>query len=263
MTASTAAGSSKNAELAAIPLVLMYHSVSPYNEDPFQVTITPQRFEQQMRWLRSRGLRGVAIGEMLDAAREGRASRMVGLTFDDGYADFVTNAMPVLQQYGFTATAFVLAGRLGGENAWSRPGPSKPLLTAAQVREIADAGIEIASHGLVHLSLLKVSDAQLREETVRSRAILQELLGQPVRGFAYPYGHSDARITAAVQNAGYDYGCAVQPWSGIGRYAIPRTSAFEHDTSWRLDAKRIVSKVTVGNRFGVQRYRSGGRCASQ
>lgn len=263
MTASTAEGSSKSAQLSTIPLVLMYHSVSPYDEDPFQVTITPQRFEQQMRWLRSRRLRGVSMRELLDSAAEGRARRIVGLTFDDGYADFVTNAMPILQRYDFTATAFVLAGRLGGENAWSRPGPHKPLLTGTQLREIASAGIEIASHGLEHVSLLKADDARLREETIRSRAILQDLLGQPIRGFAYPYGHSDARVVAAVQTAGYDYACAVRPWSGIGRQAIPRTSAFEHDSSWRLDAKRMVSTLTVGNRFGVRRYRGGGRCESQ
>lgn len=263
MTAFTAEGSSKSAEMATIPLVLMYHSVSPYDEDPFQVTITPQRFERQMRWLRRRGLRGVSMAELLDAVAGGGARRLVGLTFDDGYADFVTDAMPVLQRYGFTATAFVLAGRLGGENAWSRPGPHKSLLTADQVREISCAGIEIASHGLEHVSLLKVDDARLRDETVRSRAILQELLGHPIRGFAYPYGHSDQRVLAAVQTAGYDYACAVRPWSGIGRHAIPRTSAFEHDNSWRLDAKRMVSTLTVGNRIGVRRYRDGGQCVSQ
>jgi peptidoglycan/xylan/chitin deacetylase (PgdA/CDA1 family) len=263
MTASAADGSAKSKELETIPLVLMYHSVSPYDQDPYQVTMTPQRFERQMRWLGSRGLRGVSMGELLDAAAEVRARRLVGLTFDDGYADFVTNAMPVLQRCGFNATAFVLAGRLGGENEWSRPGPHKALLTAAQLREIACTGIEIASHGLQHVSLLKADDSWLREETVRSRTILQELLGRPIRGFAYPYGHSDARVVAAAEAAGYDYACAVRPWSGIGRHAIPRTYVHERDSSWRLDAKRIVSTVTVGNRFGVRRYRSGGQCASR
>jgi peptidoglycan/xylan/chitin deacetylase (PgdA/CDA1 family) len=111
--------------------------------------------------------------------------------------------------------------------------------------------------------LLDADDARLREETVRGRRILQELLGQPIRGFAYPYGHSDPRVVAAVQTAGYDYACAVRPWCGIGRHAIPRTSVFEHVSSWRLDAKRMVATLTVGNRFGVWRYRGGGRCASQ
>ena len=214
MTTSTAEGSAKSAELATIPLVLMYHSVSPYDEDPYEVTMTPQRFEQQMRWLRRRGLRGVSMGELLGAAAEGRARGLVGLTFDDGYQDFVTYAMPVLQRYGFTATAFVLAGRLGGHNVWSRPGPDKALLTADQVREVAQSGMEIGSHGLEHVSLPEADDRRLSAETVRSRAILQELLGQQIRGFCYPYGYVDARVVEAVRAAGYDYACAVRAVAG-------------------------------------------------
>jgi peptidoglycan/xylan/chitin deacetylase (PgdA/CDA1 family) len=262
MTVSTPEGSSKHADMATIPLVLMYHSIADYDEDPCQVTMTPQRFERQMAWLRGRGLRGVSMAELFDAAAAGQARRMVGLTFDDGYQDFLSTAMPVLQRYGFTATAFVLAGRLGGENAWRRAGPRKQLLTADEICEIAKSGVEIASHGLEHVSLPSVDDVRLREEAGRSRAVLRELIGKPIRGFAYPYGDSDARTVAAARDAGYDYACAVRPWNGIGRYAIPRTSVFEHDSAWRLDAKRAVSALTVGNRLGVRHYRDGGKCAS-
>jgi peptidoglycan/xylan/chitin deacetylase (PgdA/CDA1 family) len=255
MTTSATEGSSKSEKLATMPLVLMYHSVAPYDEDPFQVTMTPQRFERQMRWLRGRGLRGVSMAELLDALAAGRARRLVGLTFDDGYQDFVTYSMPILKRYGFTATMFVLAGRLGGENVWSRPGPNKALLTADQVREIADAGMEIGSHGLDHVSLLKTDDAQLREEVVHSRAVLEELLGRSIRGFAYPYGYLDDRVVGAARAAGYDYACAVLPSSEIGRHAISRTHVHEGDSWWRLDAKRAVSMLTVGNRLGIRRYR--------
>lgn len=257
MATSSVAGTSEDRELATMPLVWMYHSIATYDEDPYEVTMTPQRFEKQLRWLRRRGLRGVSMGELLHAAAEGRARRLVGLTFDDGYRDFITTAMPVLQRYGFTATVFVLAGRLGGENEWSRPGPNKALLSADEVREIAAAGMEIGSHGLKHISLVKADDAQLGEETVRSREILQELLGQPVSGFCYPYGYLDARVVEAARAAGYDYACAVKPGPAIGRHAIPRTLVHERDTAWRLDAKRIVSKLTVGNRHGVRRYLEG------
>lgn len=257
MTAGTVEGSFATARPRAIPLVWMYHSIAPYDEDPYEVTMTLARFEKQMRWLRRRGLRGVSMGQLLQAADAGRARRLVGLTFDDGYQDFITNALPVLRRYGFGATAFVLAGRLGGQNEWSRPGPNKPLLTADQVREIASAGVEIGSHGLQHISLVKADDIQLTAETVRSREILQELTGKSVAGFCFPYGHLDARVVAAARDAGYDYACAVGPTSEIGRHAIPRTLVHEGDTSWRLDAKRIVSTVTVGNRHGVRRYRGG------
>jgi peptidoglycan/xylan/chitin deacetylase (PgdA/CDA1 family) len=260
MMTSAAEGSAKSAELATMPLVLMYHSVSPYDEDPYGATITPERFERHMRWLRGRGLRGVSMAELLGARAEGRGRGLAGLTFDDGYQDFVTYAMPVLQRYGFTATAFVLAGRLAGHNAWdSPPGPYKALLTADEVCQAARRGMEIGSHGLDHVSLPGTDDTRLSTETVRSRAILQELTGQQLRGFCYPYGHVDARVVQAVQAAGYDYACACGPSAAIGRHAIPRTYVHDRDSSWRLDAKRIRAGLTVGNRIAVRRHRGKAR----
>src|SRR5213592_1310631 len=104
MTTSTAEDSAKSGELPTIPLVLMYHSIS-YDDDPSAVTMTPQQFDRQMRWLRARRLRGVSMSELIEAATQGRARGLVGLTFDDGYQDFITQALPILQRYGFTATA--------------------------------------------------------------------------------------------------------------------------------------------------------------
>lgn len=257
--AATTEGSAKSVELATMPLVLMYHSVSPYDEDPHEVTVTPERFERHMRWLAGRGLRGVSVAELLSARAQGRSRGLVGLTFDDGYQDFVTYAMPVLRQYGFSATVFVLAGRLGGHNAWDAPGPYKALMTADQVSLAAESGMEIASHGLDHVSLTEADDALLSAETMRSRVILQELISRQVRGFCYPWGHLDARTVKAVQAAGYDYACAVGPSAAIGRFSIPRTPVFEHDTGWRLDAKRIRSGLTVGNRVAVRRHRGNAR----
>src|SRR5262245_44542863 len=133
-----------------VPMVLMYHSVEPYTWDPYQVTVRPDRFNEQMRWLARRGLRGTSMRELLAAAREGRAKGLVGLTFDDGYADFTAHVMPVLTRYGFTATVFVIAGAMGGTNTWDEPGPTKALLTADEVRQVAEAGIEIGSHSVSH-----------------------------------------------------------------------------------------------------------------
>lgn len=257
MTTKSAARSGRDGELSAIPLVWMYHSVADYDEDPYEVTMTPERFEKQMRWLKHRGLRGVSMSELLSAVADGRSRGLVGLTFDDGYQDFVENAMPLLKRHGFNATVFVLAGRLGGTNEWSSPGPVKPLLSADQIRSICDSGIEIGSHGLRHISLVKATDAQLAREVEFSREILQQLLGRSVPGFCYPYGYLDTRVVDAVRSAGYDYACAVSPSASIGRLAIPRTLVHDRDSAWRLDAKRAVWALAVGNRVGVSRYRGG------
>ncbi|NED86362.1 polysaccharide deacetylase family protein, partial [Streptomyces sp. SID11233] len=84
--------------------MLMYHSVSEVREDPYRVTVTPHRLERQLRWLRRRGLRGVCVATLLAARAAGRGEGLVGLTFDDGYADFLSHAVPLLHRYGCTAT---------------------------------------------------------------------------------------------------------------------------------------------------------------
>ncbi len=98
---------------------------------------------------------------------------------------------------------------LGGENSWDVKGPRKPLMTADQVREVASAGMEIASHGLRHVSLVSATDEELAAEAGESRQILREVSGQGVDGFCYPYGHIDGRVMDRVRTAGYAYGCAI------------------------------------------------------
>lgn len=229
-----------DADLNPMPLVLMYHSIEPYTDDPYQVTVHPRRFERQLRWLRRRGLRGVSMRSLLTAPGPG----LVGLTFDDGYADFVANVMPVLVSFGWTATVYVVAGSIGGHNAWDVPGPHKELMTAADVAAVSAAGMEIGSHGFAHVRMPSADDLSL--QTVRSREILADVSGQDVSGFCYPYGAVGAREVEAVRAAGYDYACAVQPTPVIGRHAIPRTFIGDRDASPRLYAKLARHRLTLG-----------------
>jgi peptidoglycan/xylan/chitin deacetylase (PgdA/CDA1 family) len=216
----------------------MYHSVAEYAEDPFQVTVTPLRFEQQMHWLVRNGYHGASVRELLHAGRHREARRMVGLTFDDGYADFATTVAPTLERFGFNATVYVLADLLGGHNSWESHGPRKRLMTAQQVRQVADAGFEVGSHGLRHVTLPEVSDDELIAEVTSSREVLETLIGRPVTGFTYPFGHVTAREVEAVRAAGYDYGCAIWRSKLTGQHALPRTYIGEADRGLRLQAKR-------------------------
>jgi peptidoglycan/xylan/chitin deacetylase (PgdA/CDA1 family) len=218
----------------------MYHSVDDCTDDPYNVTVSPERLRQQLSWLRSRGLRGVGVTELLDARRRGVGRGLVGLTFDDGYGDFVENALPLLKHYECSATVFVLAGRLGGDNAWDTAGPRKPLLTAQGIRAATAAGMEIGSHGLMHVDLTRLDDAGRRAEIQRSRDRIAELTGGAVRGFCYPYGRVDPRTVDAVRRAGYRYGCAVSPGPLAGVYAMPRVFVGQRDAPWRLELKRRI-----------------------
>ncbi|MGX1369909.1 peptidoglycan/xylan/chitin deacetylase (PgdA/CDA1 family) [Streptomyces canus] len=226
-----------------VPWVAMYHSVTDCPDDPYHITVTPDRLERQLRWLALRGVRGVSMAELLAARARGGARRLVGLTFDDGYADFVEHALPVLRRLDFGATLFVLPGRLGGDNAWDPLGPRKPLLTADGIRQAARAGIEIGSHGLTHVDLTAVDALRLKAETVESRAALEELLGAPVDGFCYPYGTVDGRAVEAVRGAGYRYACAIDPGPLTGPFALPRLHIGQNDDSVRLFLKYRLHRL--------------------
>ncbi|WP_405644417.1 polysaccharide deacetylase family protein [Streptomyces sp. NBC_00019] len=234
------------------PWVAMYHSVGDCSHDPYRVTVSPHRLDRQLGWLRRRGLRGVGVRELLAARARGAGRDLVGLTFDDGYADFVAQALPLLRRHACSATLFVLPGRLGGDNAWDPLGPRRPLLSAAGIRRAAAEGVEIGSHGLTHVDLTRADDALLHAEVSDSRALLSEVAGTPVHGFCYPYGKIDRRAVDAVRAAGYTYACAVDPGDLTGLLALPRVHVGERDTAWRLHLKHLLHRLPPLRRRPVE-----------
>ncbi len=119
----------------------------------------------------------------------------VRITFDDGNASDVTHALPALRERGLEATFFVVAGRLGA-----------PLfLDAAAVKELADAGMTIGSHGMRHRAWRGLDDGALREELVDAKAILEDVVGRPVTQAACPFGSYDRRVLRRLRGSGYHH----------------------------------------------------------
>jgi peptidoglycan/xylan/chitin deacetylase (PgdA/CDA1 family) len=234
--------------LREAPMILMYHGVADVPEDPNLLCVSPGRFAEQMDWLERRGLRGVSVATLVEAMRAGRQRGLVGITFDDGYLSVLEAALPQLQRRGFGASAYIISNRIGSTNEWDE-GPSWPLMTASQVRELAAAGIEIGSHAATHMRLAGVSPEQLTAEVRASRASLSALLGTEIRGFAYPYGSMDAAARRAVRDAGYEYACAVEASTAeIGLMALPRLYVGQQDDAVRMTAKRLLYRGRIALR---------------
>jgi peptidoglycan/xylan/chitin deacetylase (PgdA/CDA1 family) len=233
-----------------IPFILMYHAVDNVSNDPNMLSVSPKRFAAQLAWLERLGLRGVSISTLLAAMRAGRASGLVGITFDDGYVSVLENAVPELARRKFSATVFVISDRLSGSNEWDE-GTPWPLLSAAQIGELAAAGIEIGSHSASHARLAGTDAGVLRDEVSGSRERLSRITDAEIRGFAYPYGSMDAAARSAVRAAGYEYACAVSaPRSALGLMALPRIYVGERDGAARMTAKRLLFRrhiVLKGN----------------
>jgi len=173
-----------------------------------------------------------------EAGNSGR--RLVGLTFDDGSADLLHTALPVLEELGFSATVFVIAGMLGGKNTWEHVHESHPelnLLTADEVREVSERGIEVGSHTMTHRRLADLDPAAVNQEVNDSRHVLGEVLGEEVEGLSYPYGSNSDTVIEAVHRAGYDYSCAWNEQDEWHRYSLPRIPVSEKDDLLRFAAK--------------------------
>jgi len=220
---------SPDAEAGAVP-ILTYHSL---DDSGSVISVAPAAFRAHMRSLRDRGFSGIALGRLLDAW-EGRASlppRPVVLTFDDAFRNFAEAARPVLEASGFGATVFAVAGRCGGTNDW--PGqlarvPRLPLLSAAELRELAAAGFEIGSHGLTHAALDGLPPAEAEREVVGSKRALEDALGRAVEVLAYPYGRSGGGVRA-VAAAHYRGACGVEMAAARAahdRHALPRIDVY-------------------------------------
>jgi peptidoglycan/xylan/chitin deacetylase (PgdA/CDA1 family) len=117
----------------------------------------------------------------------------VRVTFDDGNASDVQEALPALRDRGIRATFFVVAGRLG----------EPAFLDASGVRELAAAGMEIGCHGMRHRRWRGLGDPDLREELVEAKAVLEEIVERPVTEAACPFGAYDRRVLGALRRAGY------------------------------------------------------------
>ena len=199
-----------------------------------------------MLYLKRHHLRGVSMRELYLALNTGEARGLVGVTFDDGYEDFLEAAVPTLEKLGFSATVFVIAGMLGSENTWDHGGGPRSqlkLLGAEGIREVSERGMEIGSHSVTHPRLSGLDSETLVREVEDSRRMLGEIVSAPIEGFSYPYGAVDGPAVRAARKAGYVYAVATKTQVEGGLHDWPRTYVGENDSPLRFGLKLRVSPI--------------------
>jgi peptidoglycan/xylan/chitin deacetylase (PgdA/CDA1 family) len=292
--------------------VLMYHGVSDVDVDPWGLQVSPRNFAAHLDVL-TRRLLPAALAELVADHPWGRSSRKVAVTFDDGYANNLHQALPVLARFAVPATVFAVSGQLTGtsEHWWDElarvvlapvslpdrleltsgraklvhdlgeasphqdrrwdadrryrdgdPSPSPRMvlyrrlwdhlaalddvarrqrlaeigawagdpgqardthrsLSPDEVRELAASGlVAVGSHTVTHPFLPRLHSQALRRELVASRSHLEQLLGQPVTSFSYPFGAHDAAVVSMARSAGYGLAVTGRPRT-VGRAADP------------------------------------------
>jgi peptidoglycan/xylan/chitin deacetylase (PgdA/CDA1 family) len=206
--------------------ILMYHKIDePSAEVRFPGNyVAPSAFEAQMRALKAWGYESIAFEQWLEyrsGASRALPRRPIIVTFDDGYTCFDRNAWPVLRSLGMGATVFLVAGQIGGTNAWDRDEKQERLLDADRIKALQAEGVSFGSHSFTHPPLAKIAPDRALDELTRSRTELGTLLGREVTVFAYPFSNQNSLVRDLARQAGYR--CAVR---GRGRMNWRHTDPF-------------------------------------
>ncbi|MFZ4698742.1 MAG: polysaccharide deacetylase family protein [Candidatus Methylumidiphilus sp.] len=188
--------------------VLMYHQVGKFKEPETHRSsyCEVDRFHAQMALLKFAGYQVISLEEAYSAlfANVALPRRSVVLSFDDGYENFADNALPILAEFGYPSVLFAVSGLLGQPAQWLAGEREKPpLLSASRLRELRSAKVEIGSHTISHPRLGRLPPEQAWREIADSKSELEQVLGEPVKFFAYPYGDYNPDVRDAVERAGY------------------------------------------------------------
>jgi len=221
--------------------IILYHRIADAKNDPHRLCVSPENFREQIKFLKE-NFRIVPLVQLVQEVRSKKLkNKTMAITFDDGYADNLHNALPILQEYDIPATIFLTAGYIGQNKPfyWDVPegadlneraisGLGRPM-TLAEVKTLSKARIiEMGGHTISHPKLAKIPENDQFREIAEGKKIIEGMLGFPLLSFAYPFGGKDSfnkTTIELVKRAGFHYACAniherVTARSNI--YALPR-----------------------------------------
>jgi peptidoglycan/xylan/chitin deacetylase (PgdA/CDA1 family) len=244
--------------------ILCYHAVDPAWSA--SLSVSPENFHSHLQWLRRRrrivDLRA-ALGTV--GTRYALPRRAVALTFDDGFRSVYEHVFPILRSTGVPATIFVVANTLLPSPQiadWvDDPTDAPPrTMSAAEVREMHEAGLLIGSHSASHRDLTQLSYEECLEDLLRSRHIIQDAVGAPVDLLAYPRGRHDDHVRRAARRAGFAYAFGLPEGpEPLGPHAIPRVGVYRGNSRRALALKCspwfFRARMSSAYRLGRRAYR--------
>jgi glycosyltransferase involved in cell wall biosynthesis/peptidoglycan/xylan/chitin deacetylase (PgdA/CDA1 family) len=262
--------STLQAEFAVRLPVLLYHHVGPPQPGSFpELTISPERFEDHVRWLVHRGYKGIRPSQWLRWRTDATPlpHKPILLTFDDAYADVARHALPVLRRHGFGAAVYVASATIGKTDLWTKSAGTIQCMTADEIRRWAKDGIEFGAHSRTHADLTALSPAELAHEVGGSADELQHVLGERVVTFAYPYGFYDDTVRREVER---HFDLAFTTDRGVNTlstdlHALRRTMVQPSDSLLDLECRllfgwdpyeRLRARVRVRTRLAQLRRKS-------
>jgi peptidoglycan/xylan/chitin deacetylase (PgdA/CDA1 family) len=224
-----------------VATILYYHRVRPDERDRFA-----RQLDHLCRW-------ATAIPADLTRSLQ-PGVRYAAVTFDDGWASVVDNAMPELERRNIPVTMFAIPGHLGRR---LERDIDEPLISCEQLRQLAAKGVIIGSHTLTHCALTEIDEAAALYELTESRARLSRMLNQNITLFAFPFSLHDQRLVGLCRMAGYRRAFTGTPYMahpGAGEFETGRTRVDPSDWKIEFHLKMLGAYRWLPAAFALKRH---------
>jgi len=203
--------------------ILMYHAFSENPDKCGRYIISARRFRQQLRWLYLHKYRVIGLEEYARMLESGQplSDRTVVMTIDDGYAEVITIALPLLQRLGFSASFFLPSNCIGGVNCWDSSGElaGRKIISWHDAKTWLSCGMDIGAHTRNHPCLPELTAEKAQAEIEGSRKDIESNLGVRTLAFSYPYGAYNDFVMGIAEKVGYCVSCSVE--EGLNHPATP------------------------------------------
>lgn len=227
--------------------ILMYHRIATVPGD--RNSLPAEKFEEQLQYLVSKGYNSISIDQLEGHLVQGKQlpPKPVVLTFDDGYKDNLTVAMPLLEKYKQIGNVFSIANWQGKENRWENFG--KPITMTMDKEELLQwqaAGHYIGSHTMDHPFLSQCPAERLRFELSASKTDIEALTQKQINCICYPYGDFSEEVIVEAEKCGYKLGLGIfdqVPLWTQNLLALPRIPVPSHQKMWEFKLK--VSSIHI------------------
>ena len=226
--------------------VLTYHSL---DNSGSVLSTPPAVFAEQMKILYDSGVEVIPFNDVRQLLKNSAGNHhKVAITFDDGYMNVFEHGFPILQQYGFSATVFLVTDYCGGAGNWPGQPPfleRHPILGWSEIKNMSAAGITFGSHTCSHPDLRTLPKNELTRELVVSKRQIEDVIGSAIEVFAYPYGACNDTVMRSVR-AHYDMACSTKlDFAGQGSdpFALERIDMYylkQLDSFRHLFSKKIM-----------------------
>jgi peptidoglycan/xylan/chitin deacetylase (PgdA/CDA1 family) len=187
--------------LASIPIIA-YHKIS--NKQEFGLTtVSPSMFKKQVHIINESGFFPVTFNDVLIGRN--LPKKPIIITFDDGYESVHEHALPIMLNHGFKGIVYIVTDYIGRCNTWEAVSWQQKYthLSAQQILDLHHQGFEIGSHGKSHQHLSVLPADKVLSEVRDSKKFLEDLIGQKIISFCYPYGRHTKRVKSLLGDAGY------------------------------------------------------------